>query len=464
MPHILPIYDKSDQDALHVGRNGWPVGSGATLMTDEPYRVRRFLPARTAGALTAALLLCGASLTFSAEADAARSWVPSLASSSASNPTSTPARNWVGAWTSGQQALIGTTFTDQTLRLLVHPTVGGSKVRIRLANSFGATDQIFDAVSVGMAKSASAPDLVPGTTRIVRFGGAPSVTVASGARAISDPVDLPVAFGQTLAVDLHVSSSGSGPVTGHASAGQGSFVAPGGHSGETDGAAFTGQLSSWYWLDGVDVMAAEAVRGSVVALGDSITDGAYASYNANRRWPDALASRLQAQPTNRRLGILNEGIGGNRVLAYRGDCCGTSESALARWSRDVLGQTGVRTVIIADGINDLGYNASAQDLIQGLYQLAVQAQAAHLRVVAATITPYGCASGCFTVQQEANRQAVNAWIRDSGVFDAVTDFDKAVADPSRPSQLLAAYDAGDHLHLNDSGYAVLAGTVDLRAL
>jgi lysophospholipase L1-like esterase len=162
--------------------------------------------------------------------------------------------------------------------------------------------------------------------------------------------------------------------------------------------------------------------------------------------------------------VLNQGIGGNRVLAYRGDCCGTSESAIDRLDRDVLTQSGVRTLIIADGINDLGYHSTAPELIAGLTTLVTRAKQAGLRVVVATVTPYGCDSGCFGAEQEADRQSVNAWIRTSGVPDAVADFDAAVRDPQQPDRLGAAYDAGDHLHLNDTGYAALGNAVDLRSL
>ena len=419
-------------------------------------RVRRVNRAFAAAAMVSSMILLAGGLTLAGPAGAEQQ----------SAPVPGPPASWAGAWTSGQQALTGTGFADQTLRLLVHPTLGGSVLRIRLANTFGGSDQTFDAVSVAVATSAATADLVPGSVRTVRFGGATSVTIAAGARAISDPISLAVKYGQTLAVDLYVSSTGPGAVTGHVSAGQESFTATGNQVGEPTGTAFTGQLSSWYWLDGVDVRSARGASGSVVALGDSLTDGAYSSYNGNKRWTDDLAARLQALPGSRSVGVLNEGIGGNRVLAFRGDCCGngTSESALARLDRDAIAQTGARTLIIADGINDIGYNAAAPALIQGLNQLVVQAKSAGLTVIGATITPYGCPGGCFGPAQEATRQAVNVWIRTSGAFDGVVDFDRAVADPTQPSRVSPTYDAGDHLHLNDSGYAALAAAIDLRLL
>jgi len=432
-------------------------------MSRRPTPPRRLTPALGAALAATALALAASAVSVAGQAHAATTLPsadsPALVSSDLS-VTGRPG-GWTGAWTSGQQRLVGTTFTDQTLRLLVHPTLGGSSIRIRLADTFGDADQTFDAVSVGIAASASGADLVPGTARTVRFDGTTSVTVLQGSRAVSDPVPLKVSYGQTLAVDLYVRTSSATALTGHASAGQGSFSASGNQAGAIAGTAFTGQLTSWYWLDGVDVRGSAAVRGSVIALGDSITDGAYAAWNGNRRWPDDLAARLQALPGGAPLGVLNEGIGGNRVIAYRGDCCGTSDSALARLDRDVIAQTGARTLFIADGINDIGYHADAASLIAGLHQLAVQAHAAGLRVVAATITPYG---GGFDATQEATRQSVNAWIRTSHDLDGYAEFAHAVEDPAQPSQLLAAYDAGDHLHLNDAGYQKLADSISLRLL
>jgi lysophospholipase L1-like esterase len=371
---------------------------------------------------------------------------------------------WTGAWASGQQGLVDAgPFTDSTLRLLVSPTASGSQLRVRLANTFGSHDLQIAGASIGIVQTIGAPALVTGSSRSLTFQGHRQVGIEQGARTFSDAVRLPVRFGQTLAVDLYLVDSGAGPVTGHASAGQSSFSAAGDHRGEVSGTSFTGQLPSWYYLDGIDVRPGPA-HGTVVALGDSITDGAYAGWNANTRWPDVLAARLQQLPSELRRSVLNQGIGGNRVLAYRGDCCGTSESAIDRLDRDVLTQSGVRTVIIADGINDIGYSATGTELIAGLTTLVTRSKQAGLRVVVATVTPYGCADGCLGAEQEANRQQVNTWIRTSQVPDAVADFDAAVRDFAHPEQLAAGYDAGDHLHLNDAGYAALGNSVDLESL
>jgi lysophospholipase L1-like esterase len=389
--------------------------------------------------------------------------------SAAPPPPSPHGARWAGVWASGQQGLTeippftSTTFTDTTLRLLVTPTQGGSTLRFRLANTFGSHDLRIAGASVGVVKAIGQPELVADSSRPLRFAGQGDVTIAKGQRVFSDAVRLPVSYGQTLAVDLYLEDSAAGPVTGHAGAGQSSFSASGDHRGETSGASFTNGLWSWFYLDGVDVEPSSA-KGSVVALGDSITEGAYSAWNGSKRWTDVLAARLQALPPHQRRAVLNQGIGGNRVLAYRGDCCGTSESAIDRLERDVLTQSGVRTLIIADGINDIGYSASAPELITGLKTLVTRAKQAGLRVVVATVTPYGCEGGCFGAEQEANRQQVNDWIRTSSEPDAVADFDAAVRDSDRPDRLAAEFDSGDHLHLNDAGYAALAGAVDLRSL
>jgi len=200
-----------------------------------------------------------------------------------------------------------------------------------------------------------------------------------------------------------------------------------------------------------------------VALGDSITDGAYTTWNGNDRWTDDLAARLQALPASRQFGVLNEGIGGNQVLTDRSDCCGsgTSVSGLKRERADVLLQTRARYLILADGINDIGYNADSGALIAGLTTIVDRAHKAGIKVVGATITPYGCDSGCFSSAQEATRQEVNAWVRTSRAFDGVADFDAAIRDPQNPSRVLPAYQA-DHLHPNVAGQQAMADSINLN--
>jgi lysophospholipase L1-like esterase len=364
---------------------------------------------------------------------------------------------WAGAWSTSPQREAGPVFAEQTLRMLVHPTVGGSSVRLRLSNTFGEADVSFGAVGVARAVASGAADLVSGTQRRVTFRGRVSVTVRKGTSVFSDPVPLSVASGQDLAVDLYVTAGGdAAAITGHDAAQGTQFVAAGNQAGQ-GAAAFTGYVNSWFWLDGVDVRPAPATRGSIVALGDSITDGAYTTWNGNDRWTDVLAARLGG-----RYGVLNQGIGGNQVLTDRTDCCGagTSISGLAREKADVRQQTGVRYLILADGINDIGYQATAPDLIAGLRTIAERAHRAGIRVIGATITPYGCDAGCFTAEQEAARKQVNAWVRATTVLDGVADFDAAIRDPEMPSQVLPAYQA-DHLHPNVAGQRAMAESIDL---
>ena len=370
-----------------------------------------------------------------------------------------PPSAWTGGWSAGPQRESGAGFGFQgkTLRLLVHPTVGGSSVRLRLANTFGDSDVGFGAVSVSRAVASGGSELVAGTTRRVTFRGRGAVTVPKGSTVFSDPVPLGVAYGQDLAVDLYVAAGGNAAaITGHDAAQGTQFVADGNRAGAA-AAAYPGYLSSWFWLDGVDVRPAPGVRGSIVALGDSITDGAYTTWNGNDRWTDVLAARLGG-----RYGVLNQGIGGNQVLTDRTDCCGagTSVSGLVREKADVREQTGARYVILADGINDIGYHANADDLIAGLRTIAERAHRAGIRVIGATITPYGCDVGCFSADQEATRQTVNAWVRSTRLLDGVADFDAAIRDPELPSRVLPAYQA-DHLHPNIAGQRAMAESIDL---
>ncbi|MFI7542851.1 SGNH/GDSL hydrolase family protein [Actinoplanes sp. NPDC049599] len=369
---------------------------------------------------------------------------------------------WTGAWATSPQREAGPAFADQTLRLLVHPTLGGSPVRIRLSNRFGAEDVTFGAVSAARAVAAGAPDLVAGTARRVTFRGRSTVTVRTGTEVVSDPVELAVAPGQDLAVDLYVTAGGdAAAITGHDAAQGTQFVAAGNQAGAL-GTPFTGTVNSWFWLGGVDVRPAPAAAGSIVALGDSITDGAYTTWNGNDRWTDQLAARLRARPAGGRYGVLNQGIGGNQILTDRTDCCGagTSIAALSRERADVRQQTRVRYLILAEGINDIGYHAGADALIAGMRTIADRAHRAGITVIGATITPYGCDAGCFGSDQEATRQQVNTWIRTTPAIDGVADFDAAVRDPQDPSRVLPAYQA-DPLHPNVAGQRALAESIDL---
>ncbi len=298
-----------------------------------------------------------------------------------------------------------------------------------------------------------------------------------GAEALSDPLPLSVDSEQNLAVSLFTSGM-TGPATVHSFAQQTNFVSgPGDFAGAEGAGAFTATTTSWYFLDGVDVLVSPSVKGAVVAFGDSITDGTASTVNANTRWPNDLARRFLAGPPGLVMSVLDEGIGGNRVL-NDSPCLGVN--AQARLDRDVLAQTGVRDVILLEGINDIGFSqltptslpgvpfacftpntdVSAAQIIAGYQQIIAQVHAKGLKIFGGTLTPF---KGAFywSPAAEAKREAVNNWIKTSGAFDAVIDFAAATADPSNPLVFAPQFDSGDHLHPNDAGYQAMANAIDL---
>jgi lysophospholipase L1-like esterase len=373
---------------------------------------------------------------------------------------------WVGTWATGDQPLdhapipAGFTlisFSNVTLRQIVHVSVGGAAVRVRLDNTYGDGPLTFADSHVGLAAASGA--VQAGTDRALTFGGSPSVTVAQGAEAFSDPVRLNVPAQADLAVSLFLPGS-SAMVTGHHNAKQGSFVSTAGdHAGDLSGSAFGTSIFDWYWLNGVDVFSPSA-RGAIVAIGDSITNGAVSTFNGNNRWPDFLARRLLGAPANERRSVLNEGIDGAQLLTFRTDCCPTQEAGLALLDRDAIAQTGVTHVIVLLGTNDLGFGVQASAIIAGLKQLAAQAHAKGLAVIAGTVTPF---HGFFNdPAKDAQRDAVNQFIRTSRVFDGFVDFDAATRDPANPESFLPAFNSGDGLHPNDAGDQAMANAIDLR--
>jgi lysophospholipase L1-like esterase len=370
--------------------------------------------------------------------------------------------DWVGTWAAAPQKPQQAGVTDQTLRLIVHTTLPGETVRIRLSNTFGTAPVHVTAAYIGRRATGAT---IAGDPVRLTFGGQPDVLVGDGADVLSDPARLDVPALSDLAVSVYIPTD-SGPPTEHADFGnahQTSYLASGDHAADTDGTAFTSTTTSWLFLSGVSVPDKHAA--DVVTLGDSITDGTASSTDTNHRYPDFLARRLAAQPGPDRLGVLNEGIGGNELLRTSA-CCGASPSALARLDRDVIAQDGVRDVILLEGINDIGGDAAdAPSLIAGMKQLVTQLHSHDLRVLGGTITPsFGRPGSYGTQHTEDVRQQVNAWIRSSGMFDAIVDFDQAVRDPADPRRLLAAYDSGDHLHPNDAGYQAMADAVPLDKL
>ena len=363
-------------------------------------------------------------------------------------------------WTAAP-ADIGGVYSDTTVRNIVHTSIGGSGLRIRLSNAFGSGPATFDDVQAGDQLSGAAT--VPGTNRRVTFSGLTSVTIPKGAEALSDPLPGTVAPGTNLAVSVHWTGF-TGEATGHADAQQNNYASPPGDVAGSDNASsfYPNTYGYWYFVDGV-VLDAPKQTGEVVALGDSITDGYRSTVGANRRWPDDLARRLLPLPAPRQLSVANQGISANDVTADRCPTCGVS--AEARLQRDVLSQPGVSTVIFLEGINDIGSGAvtSAGQLIAADKQIIAQAHADGLRIIGGTLTPVK-GSGYYSPQHEQIREAVNEWIRTSGEFDAVVDFDQATRDPADPQMFRPAYDSGDHLHPNDVGYQAMADAVDIASL
>ncbi|HZC39373.1 MAG TPA: SGNH/GDSL hydrolase family protein [Streptosporangiaceae bacterium] len=361
-----------------------------------------------------------------------------------------------------------TGFADQTIREIVWASAGGQAARVHLSNTFGTRPVTFK--RAGIAVSAAGPAIARGTSHWVRFGGHRSVTIQPGAEAVSDPVPMPVPAGTRLTVSLFTRGP-TGPATYHSDAQQVNYVSgPGDHVGSRGGKAFVMRTRHWFFLDAVDVQAPAAAPGTIVAFGDSITDGVGSALSGNQRWPDDLARRMLTGPPGQVHPVVDEGIGGNRVL-NDSPCFGTS--ALSRFVRDAVSRAGARYVILLEGINDidLGHKAgrpclgpasdpSAAQIIAGYQYLIAAAHAAGMKIFGATLTPFG-GSGSDTPETEAKRLAVNRWIRTSGAFDGVIDFARAVCDPADPLRLRPAYDSGDHLHPNDAGYQAMADAINL---
>lgn len=349
-------------------------------------------------------------------------------------------------------------FANQTLRQIVHVSIGGERVRVVLSNAFGSVPLAVGAAHVALrAKDAA---IEPTSDRALTFGGSASAVIAAGAVVVSDPVNLPVPAFADLAVDVYLpgdTAASTSPLTTHAGALQTNYVSTeGNHTGATDLPVAT-TTQAWFFLARVEVAAPEQV-GAIVAFGDSITDGTRSTPNTNSRWPDYFAKRLAA--SNTKMGVLNEGIAGNRVL-----CDGAGVSALARFDRDVLVQPGVTHVVVLESINDIGIgrsnpSPSAADLIVAHRQLIDRAHAHGLKIFGATLTPYEGAAYA-TPEGEAKRQALNEWIRTSKAYDGVIDFDAAVRDSGSPGRIQPQFNPGDNLHMNDAGYKTMADAIDL---
>ena len=344
------------------------------------------------------------------------------------------------------------TLVNQTLRLIVRTSIAGDRVRIRVSNEYG--DQPLVIASAHIAVRDSGARIDASTDRPLTFGGRSRLRILPGAVAFSDPVALAVPALRDLAVSLHIADSAR-LVTRHALALQTSYVARGDATSAASLMPDT-TLVVWPFLTGVDVTNG-AATGVIVAIGNSITDGALSTRDANTRWPNVLASRLSVG--NAPMAVVNAGISGGRVLTY-----GSGPSALARFDRDVLTTPGITHVILLEGINDIGRSAvdgvTADDIIFGYRQLIMRAHERGVKIIGATLTPAGPRAS-FTPALEARRVAVNTFVRTSGEFDGIVDFDAITRDPSNPLQFLPKYDSGDHLHPGDTGYKALGEAIDL---
>ncbi len=391
--------------------------------------------------------------------------------------------HWVGTWATAlvEQAAIpgvpetqGPSVANQTLRQIVRVSLGGDRVRVVLSNAFGTMPLEVGAAQI--ARRAKNAAIVGSSRRALTFGGRDSATIPAGAVIFSDPVALAVPALSDLAIDLYlpgdIGASGS-PLTTHSGASQTNFLSTAGNHTGANELPIETTLPSWFFLSRVEVSVDDGV-GAVVLLGDSITDGTGSTSDTNNRWPDHLARRLRA--ANIPMGVLNLGIAGNRVLSD-----GAGVSALARFDRDVVAQSGATHVVVLEGINDLGLARNqlgmprsdtpptAADIIAGHKQIITRAWAHGLTVYGATLTPFeGTAISVvpdyWTAEGDVTRQAVNEWIRTSGAYDAVIDFDAVVRDPASPMKFLPEYDSGDHLHPGDVGYEAMAEAVDLELL
>ena len=381
--------------------------------------------------------------------------------------TGSEEHKWLATWGAGSQsaaeALIGpppapVQFENQTIRMIARISKGGDRVRVRLDNTFGT-----DVLAIGSAHIAlhgTGPGIVRATDSVLTFGGSPTIAIPPGAPALSDPVDLEVPDLAEVAVSIYLPDPTAGQ-TVHSVGRQTAYISQAGDftGAPTIPAPTTTEMR--FFLSGIEVQADDRAK-SIVTLGDSLTDGMNSTLDANKRWPDRLAERLLDRRRPHLLSVVNEGISGNRVLH---DVFGPD--ALARFDRDVIAQSGIAFVTLLQGTDDIGLSAivpsqvvTPDQIIQGYRQLIERAHVKHVRIFGATLTPLEGAR-LYTPAIEANRQALNAFIRTSGEFDDVLDFDFVTRDPTHPTRLLPSYDSGDHIHPNDAGYKAMADSIDL---
>jgi lysophospholipase L1-like esterase len=386
--------------------------------------------------------------------------------------TKASADRWVASWATSQMvpqakdALPAADVADGTLRQTLRLSTGGGKIRVRLSNAFGTEPLKLSGVHVALAAAPGSARIDPASDRALAFSGRSEVTIPPGAEYLSDPIDFPAKPLANLAVTLRFDGAPPAQQTSHPGSRTTSWFGPG---DQLAAAELTGgkSLDHWFQISGVEVQ--RPAGASLVTFGDSITDGYGVTTNGNNRWPDLLAARLQADPRTRGVGVLNAGIGGNRLLLD-----GLGPNAMARFDRDVLNQAGVKYVILLEGVNDLGvltrdqpaspeaHAALVARMTAAYDQMIRRAHDRGIKVYGATVMPFGGSAYYHPdAANEQDRQAINAWIRTPGRFDAVIDFDKLTRDPTNPSRLSPAYDSGDGLHPSLAGYKAMADAVPL---
>ncbi|HYY79295.1 MAG TPA: SGNH/GDSL hydrolase family protein [Actinomycetes bacterium] len=413
------------------------------------------------GILTAALIAGSSVVTALATGDHSAAGGPRWVDSWVSMPQLTEPSNMPPAPFT-QDNLV---FADSTLRQTIHTSVGGQQLRLRVSNAFGGAALPVTAASVARPAGGQAgvSAIEPGSSRPLTFGGRTQVVIHVGAQVVSDPIQFPVAPRSNLTVTLYLAQGqASNNITSHPGSRTTSYMVTGNHLQDAD-LPEAAHVDHWYFISGVEVWSMPTTSAAVM-LGDSLTDGRGSTTNGNDRWPDQLLDRLQANRATADVAVVNQAAGGNRVLND-----GLGPNALARLDRDVLAQSGAGWLVVFEGVNDIGtapatpadQQAVTDDLIFAYDQIITRAHAVGIRVYGATLTPFGGNTGYDDAAgiRETSRQAVNQWIRGSHRFDAVIDFDLAARDPANPRQLLPSADVGDHLHLNPSGYKLLADAV-----